>query len=109
MKKASKSMKKGEEEYRNIICKRFCSYYKEGKEKLSCGAFELLKISLTPKELRVLIEDRDSANILIEPEDICQVCDFRFNDCDFYAGLSDRPCGGYNLMKILKDRRLNIS
>lgn len=102
MKKPEK-VTKDKNKYRDIICKRFCSYYKEGKEELSCGAFKLLKISITPGELTALIEGKFSAGILIEPEDLCQRCDFRFDDCDFYAGLSDRPCGGYNILKILKE------
>lgn len=92
-----------EDEYRDIICKRFCSYYKPLKRDFSCGAFEFLKGSLTPEEIKALIEARVFTG-LIEEKDLCQICSFRFGDCDFYEGLSDTPCGGYNLVMLLKKR-----
>ncbi len=95
---------KGKKEYRDIICKKFCSYYKPGKEELSCGAFEFLKISLTLEELRDLIKGKLFINPLLDQKDFCERCAFRFNDCDFYAGLSASPCGGYRIIETLKNR-----
>ncbi|MFN3739725.1 MAG: hypothetical protein ACK4TF_03500 [Thermodesulfovibrionales bacterium] len=101
---------KGEKEYRNIICKKFCSYYKPDKEEYSgtvnprCGAFKFLKTSLTPEELKGLIKGKLFVSPLFDQKDLCQRCDFRFNDCDFYAGLSQNPCGGYRIIETLKHR-----
>ncbi|MCX7794135.1 MAG: hypothetical protein N2257_07025 [Thermodesulfovibrionales bacterium] len=93
-----------DQEYRNIICKRFCSYYKSGKESLSCGAFNFLKLSLTPGELKGLIENKLFTPLAIEDNELCKSCKFSLNDCDFHAGLSEIPCGGYRIVKILKER-----
>lgn len=100
---------KTEEGYRNIICNRFCFYYKPGKEEFSCRAFDLLKASLTLKELQDLVEGRLFTELLIEPKDICKKCNFRFDDCDFFAGLSANSCGGYSLLNKLKERANTFS
>ncbi len=106
MKKQDTGMK-GERKYRDIICKKFCSYYKPGKEEISCGAFEFLKTSLTPEELKDLINGNLFINPFLEQKDLCQRCDFRFNDCDFYAGHSPDPCGGYRIIETVIEQQSN--
>jgi len=94
-----------EAQYIEIICKDFCKYYKEGKDELSCGAYEFLKKNLTLGELKKL---RDSVGKLpnlskdyIIEKLVCKDCPFMKEDCDFRAGLPAPPCGGYTLIEGL--------
>ncbi len=36
-----------DKDYTSIICKGFCSFYREGKEDLSCGTYLFLRNNLT--------------------------------------------------------------
>lgn len=118
-----------EELYMSIICKEFCKFYKEGKEKMRCGGYELLRNNLTFGELlelsRYLIGEtsmsqRDiKGNHKIEvfseqyalneilTNFVCDRCEFQINGCDFRDGLATPPCGGYifisRLMGYFKD------
>jgi len=89
--------------YTEIICKGYCRYYSPGKEEFMCGSYEVLRLNLTPQELRNLVKIR--FRVLAENLSdylrnlFCNKCKFKRNDCDFYAGLSDTPCGGYMILK----------
>lgn len=97
-------------DYTGIICKKFCSFYKEGKEDLCCGTYEFLKRNLTPVELRSIIElskavEHPSAYTFAADDDIkklvCNNCDFLVDGCDFREDGSLPPCGGYIIIETL--------
>ncbi len=96
---------------KDIICRPYCVFYKEGeKEELECqGALVVedlfntgkLQAGEIPKNKKkpMLWEDRD--NIL---ETVCDSCPFKKEDCDFQSEnrpAGCEPCGGYILLSIL--------
>ncbi len=112
--------------YTEIICKRFCKYYKEGKEELLCGGYEFLRNNLTTDELKIMLnspspplklrggrgelylkdmkyeipdEDEELINL------VCKQCDFFIDGCDFAENRSGPPCGGYILISKTISRR----
>jgi hypothetical protein len=97
-------------EYNSLICRSFCFFYKEGKENIACGGYEMLKKQLTPTELRLLtaqIGKHKKTSNKIPPankllaEMVCKHCDFRIDGCDFAENRSGPPCGGYILIEKL--------
>lgn len=88
-----------QEPYTSLICRKFCSYYKAGKESELCGGYFYLKKFLTPSELSSIIEifHLDLKETLTQESlsFICSICDFREEGCDFFINRSDLPCGGY--------------
>lgn len=95
--------------YSKIICEGYCSFYKEGKEEIHCGGYEVLINNLTPKEIQLL-----SYQISKEPfnnhpknledfliEFVCKKCDFQADGCDFREGNPSPPCGGYIIISKL--------
>jgi hypothetical protein len=101
-----------DEDYTGIICKRFCSFYKEGKEDLCCGTYLFLKRNITLHELSCFIDL--SKAIQLQPECtfsaddeikslVCEKCDFMVDGCDFREDGSLPTCGGYIIIeKLLK-------
>jgi|WetSurMetagenome_2_1015567.scaffolds.fasta_scaffold00687_5 hypothetical protein len=101
-------MKKAE--YNNFICKPFCSFYKEGKDSIACGGYELLKNHITLPELKLLaghiaVNEEIPKQIPTEnkmlAELICKHCDFLIDGCDYAENRSGPPCGGYILIEKL--------
>lgn len=96
--------------YSEIICKRFCRYYKEGKEELQCGGYSFLKAHLTPAELASMLKASDKEATETAGKDpgllesICRGCDFVVDGCDFADNRSGPPCGGYTIVRILSTR-----
>ena len=102
-----------DQDYTSIICKGFCSFYKEGKEDLCCGTYLFLKNNLTLRELRSVLslskmDDRPSEHVFPAfPADeeikrlVCDKCDFLVDGCDFREDGSHPPCGGYSIIKML--------
>lgn len=100
--------------YVDSVCKKFCRYYKEGKEDLYCGGYKVLEQNLTASELSGLIEvsppkvkSDDIIKRLNRRTDkklmalVCEKCDFMLDGCDFRAGYSGPPCGGYTILYSL--------
>lgn len=92
--------------FTELICRKFCSFYKEGKEELTCETYNFLVRNLTKGELGSLIEGM-SKTIDLSSDDfikgtICNSCEFFKNDCDFRAGLASPPCGGYVILENLR-------
>lgn len=92
--------------YTEKICREFCKFFKEGKEELQCGGYDLLRNNLTCSELYQLsdyISKKPHPEILDEilKEFICNKCDFQTDGCDFREGLSAPPCGGYIIISRL--------
>ncbi|HTZ17006.1 MAG TPA: hypothetical protein VMB78_01070 [Dissulfurispiraceae bacterium] len=99
--------------YTDIVCRRFCRYYKKGKDELECGGYKFLVDNFTLSELHLMTDLLDSPDTLkdqipAENEDlfslVCEVCDFRIDGCDYREDRSGPPCGGFilvtNLVKI---------
>lgn len=99
-----------DEEYISLICKEFCSFYKEGKEDLCCGAFLFLKKNVTPRELRYILEMSKKSDPCAEcnfsadaeiKRLVCEKCDFLVDGCDFRENGSQPPCGGYHIIETI--------
>lgn len=95
-----------DEQFTSIICKKFCKFYKEGKEEIHCGGYDLLKNNLTLSELLVIsnyVEKIKSQFISDKSltEFICKKCEFLIDGCDFIEGLTAPPCGGYIFINML--------
>lgn len=95
-----------EYDFTNIICKRFCKFYKEGKEELQCRGYALLKNNFTAREveaLAVLAGEVSKTSIPSEDDGlnafICEPCDFYIDGCDFTDNRSGPPCGGYLIIQ----------
>jgi hypothetical protein len=96
--------------YNNVICRSFCSFYKEGKESIVCGGYKLLKNQLTLAELQLVagqISRTEGISKEIPPENkmlaelVCRQCDFLIDGCDFAENRSGPPCGGYIFIERL--------
>ncbi len=101
-----------EDLYKEIICKGFCRYYKDGRDELYCGGYKVLRENITINELKAinnyLKKESDfftnikDINKELE-EMICKVCDFFIDGCDFVSSESEQPCGGYLIItKIIQ-------
>lgn len=97
-------------EYSGLICKPFCSFYKEGKDNIACGGYKLLKNQLTLSELQLLadqISRPEGISKQIPPgnkmmtELVCKQCDFLVDGCDYAENRSCPPCGGYIFIEQL--------
>jgi|Deesub1362A_J573_1020465.scaffolds.fasta_scaffold00045_148 hypothetical protein len=109
--------------YTELICKRFCSFYKPGKERLKCGTYTFLQRNLSTGELTQVVKKTPSGYDFSEDATIktliCRKCSFVADDCDFRASKiattsqigkgkgTVSPCGGYSivaqLLKGVKD------
>lgn len=95
-----------EDAYTELICKGFCSFYREGKEELTCETYNFLVRNLTEGELRGMIQGIErtpdlSCDDYIK-DVICGKCDFLEGDCDFRGGRVSPPCGGYVIIESLR-------
>jgi len=95
-------------DYTDIICKGFCTFYKEDKEGLACGTYDFISRNLTPGELESAIRGIASTPDLTFDRKIqgliCEKCDFVIGSCDFREGLESPPCGGYTIIEWLLKR-----
>ena len=91
--------------YTDIICRRFCNYYKEGKEELACETYNFLAKKFALGELESRIQDIGKLPEFLHDEEIkkliCEKCDFLVDGCDFREGLDSPPCGGYTIVEWL--------
>ncbi|MFO0753601.1 MAG: hypothetical protein U0411_09795 [Thermodesulfovibrionales bacterium] len=96
--------------YTALICKGFCAFYKEGKEELQCGGYEILRRALTRAELEKvssLCPCGDALKRQIPPEEeemssrVCGSCAFALDGCDYREDRSAPPCGGYQLLRAI--------
>ena len=94
-----------EDNYTEIICRRFCRYYKEGKEELTCGTYNFLARTLTLNELmnksRAAMAEPDFSADKEILKAVCEECDFFRDGCDFRGGIKAPPCGGYTIVEWL--------
>ena len=93
------------EDYIDIICKKFCTFYKGGKEELTCGTYRFLAERFTPGELEHLIADLNRNPVYSYDDEvmkfICAACDFAVDGCDFRERGDALPCGGYTIVEGL--------
>lgn len=97
--------------YTDIICKKFCDYYKDGKEELACETYNFLAGKFTPGELEAGLRDIGELPDFLHDEEIkkliCENCDFLIDGCDFREGLNAPPCGGYTIIEwLIKNKDL---
>jgi hypothetical protein len=98
--------------YTDILCGRFCKYYKRGKEGLACGTYDFLARNLTAFELKSAIDCISSDADFIRDKEIedriCSRCDFLVDGCDFKSGVEAPPCGGYIVLgRLFKKPRVD--
>ncbi len=96
-------MKKGE--YTELICRRFCTFYKEGDDGPACGSYDFLIRNLTAGEIGSTFPHAGSEADFSRDKEIkelvCERCDFLADGCDYRAGLGATPCGGYAVVHWL--------
>ncbi|MDI1471752.1 hypothetical protein QI155_04320 [Thermodesulfovibrio sp. 1176] len=93
-----------ENAFTSLICEKFCHYYKPEKETELCGSYFYLQKSITPSELKNLVELLHLDTEIVIKHDlifICSKCDFREDGCDFIINKSSIPCGGYIIISRL--------
>ncbi len=95
-----------EKAYTSLICKNFCVYYKEGKEREICGGYFYLMHNMTSSEIGELI---NLLNLNLykgcdEASFVCEKCQFKEDGCDFFIDKSATPCGGYLIIGRLLNR-----
>ncbi len=87
-----------------VICRRHCQYYKEGKEDLLCGTYRYLMEECRADLLRTvpgsLTPDFSEDTFILD--EICSRCDFYADGCEFRQGGSALPCGGYAVVEWLR-------
>ena len=92
-----------ENKYTDIICKRFCKFYKEGKEELQCGTYLYLKELFSTEDLGSSLNEIPETPSFTEDELIrersCSKCEFLVDGCDYREGLDSPPCGGYVIIE----------
>jgi hypothetical protein len=95
-------------DYTDIICKKFCTFYKDGKEELTCGTYRFLAERYTPEELDHLISDLNMIPDYSCDDEvmkfICAACDFVVDGCDFREKGDAPPCGGYTIVEAMITR-----
>ncbi|MEN2994179.1 MAG: hypothetical protein ABDH19_02375 [Thermodesulfovibrio sp.] len=93
-----------EESYTSLICKRFCNYYKPNRENELCGGYFYIQKYLTSRELNEIVNTFHLSNQTMTIQSlsfICENCDFKEGDCDFFVDKSKTPCGGYLIISRL--------
>lgn len=91
-----------------LICKTFCSYYREDKEDVGyCFPVKLFcaeNLAYTQLKEKIAKIDRSLTNIF------CLRCDFYPSDCDFHSlPEPGNPCGGYiYFLNLLKEGALSF-
>jgi len=95
-------------EYTDIICNKFCRFYKEGRDETSCGTYRFLADRFTACELGMLVSGLSKNPVYScdaeVREFICSACDFLVDGCDFREGADVLPCGGYSIIEGLISR-----
>jgi hypothetical protein len=85
------------------ICVNFCSYYKPDKaQDLACQGFTIVK-RLMQKGWAISLEKRGwpvtHAVSEMLSANLCPLCPFRRDGCDFASGRKEAPpCGGFVLL-----------
>lgn len=96
-----KGMKKIE--YTDVICKKHCQHYKNGKEEMMCGSFGFLEKHLSTSEIIALcsssICEPDFSEDAAIKSMACEKCGFMADGCDYRGGVNTLPCGGYSLLE----------
>ena len=95
-----------DDRYTGTICRKACSFYKPGREALRCGGYTFLTRHFTENELDGIDIPQSAHSPLtgyvhfrhaeIEAQ-LCGICDFRDDGCDFAENCSGPPCGGYRI------------
>jgi hypothetical protein len=91
---------------RDELCARFCPYYKPGKkEDLACKGFVVVKGLIEEgREIPFFVADKRPGPALREKllHDLCAVCPFFEDGCDFVQQKERAsPCGGFILLAYL--------
>jgi hypothetical protein len=95
----------------NKLCLKFCPYYKPSKdEELACMAYIVLE-RLMEKGDKIPFEKPGKAvatsTVETLAENLCVVCPFHENDCDFAERKENAlPCGGFTLLGHLIEEKI---
>ncbi len=97
---------KKEEHYTGLICKRFCAFYRSGKEELYCGTYSYLVSECKEEDLEDIPGELDTAFDEDEwiRDNICSRCDFLIDGCGYRDGEGTPPCGGYAVVEWLRKK-----
>ena len=80
------------------LCAGFCCYYKPGKnEELLCRGYDVVQ-RLEQRKRKITfdksIKKQDQALAEALVKELCMICPFFAQDCDFMQDRAARPCGG---------------
>jgi hypothetical protein len=106
---------------RDNLCRRFCAYFKPStKEELECqGLLVVERLMKNGKAINFFVTDRaydySMQEMLIQ--NMCTVCPFYQNDCDFILSKQSPvlnrqgtkrppPCGGFIILTHLVERNI---
>jgi hypothetical protein len=103
-------MKMNETNLRKSLCQAFCKYYKPVKrEELACMGFLVIeKLMRKGKEIPfdVFKEKMHLSTEEMLTEELCVLCPFYEEDCDFVQHRELPPCGGFLLLGHLFDTKV---
>ncbi|MBI5025512.1 MAG: hypothetical protein HZC12_02055 [Nitrospirae bacterium] len=100
-------------EHVRLVCKGFCKFYKEGRsestrseEEMACAGLLFFE-SLPSSRIESLIHNLSPEHVVHNNPlsgRLCESCEFSVDGCDFRAGSSSPPCGGYVLLSMMLEK-----
>jgi hypothetical protein len=92
------------------LCRPFCKYYKPAKkEELACMGFLVIeKLMQEGREIPFEVF-KEKMYLLTEEmltQNLCVLCPFYEEDCDFVQHKGSAPCGGFLLLGRLFDTKV---
>lgn len=86
-----------------VLCERYCTYYKPGKsEEQFCGGYIVVERirkkngHLSFDEKKISPAGPADSGLLVQ--NVCSLCDFRADGCDFFLDRQSTPCGGFQFL-----------
>jgi hypothetical protein len=90
-------------ELRENVCERFCSYYKPDKsgESACLGFLVIQNIAEKGSRIRIPPPEKVQPGAAADRK-LCEYCGYQAEDCDFAAGIAGAPpCGGFIVIGLL--------
>lgn len=96
------------DELRENVCERFCSYYKPGRSgESACLGFLVIE-DLVERDSGIGIPPSGTGQSDVAVDrTLCEYCGYRAGDCDFAEGITGAPpCGGFIVIGLLIQKRI---
>ncbi|MCL5022228.1 MAG: hypothetical protein M1497_02465 [Nitrospirae bacterium] len=98
-------------ELREKVCERFCSYYKPSRagESACLGFLVIQHLAGRDRVIEIPPPGAGQPGAAADRE-LCGYCGYRAGDCDFAAGIAGAPpCGGFVLIGLLLQKGIVTS